>query len=428
MSAPLLWLLLGVLVGALMWPYQVLSELGFLLQRRLWPLSDHGPAGALLVFVASFLTIWLAWGPLAGGRGGGLTPVLALQRNGVGASDSAALLARFDLRTQLRRLPLMLLTHLGGLTVGVESPSAALGASLLLAVRQRWPSFTPLAALPLPWLTAIGAGAGLGAAFRSPLLGAAYAIEELNREQGNALVLPTLLVAGSGALVSTRLGQPARLEGLELGPLDPHLWAWALLITAVAAALGSLFVRLLITLAAVVSRGLLRRRSLLALLLALLLTLLAVLSSGLSLNDGSLSLAASLQGLPGGSSLTLLWRFLASLLSIAAAAPGGLMHDAMSLGGLLVVPLQGLPGLISLPEGAWAQLAAVGATAVFAAANGTPLFCALFVFTLQGDPQLLPVLLIASALSVWLAQRWRGPTWNETQVDGLEASLNRAAC
>ena len=103
------------------------------------------------------------------------------------------------------------------------------------------------------------------------------------------------------------------------------------------------------------------------------------------------------------------------------------MHDAMSLGGLLVVPLQGLPGLISMPEAAWAQLAAVGATALFAAANGTPLFCALFVFTLQGDPQLLPVLLLASALSVWLAQRWRGPTWNEAQVEGLETSLTKAA-
>ena len=427
MPVPLLWLLLGVLVGALMWPYQALSELGFLLQRRLWPLSVHGPAGAVLVCVASFLTLWLAWGPLAAGRGGGLTPVLALQRNGVGASDSATLQARFDLRTQLRRLPLMVLTHLSCLTVGVESPSAALGASLLLAVRQRWPRFSPLAGLPLPWLTAIGAGAGLGAAFRSPLLGVAYVIEELNREQAMSLVLPTLLGAGSGALVSTRLGQPARLEGLELGPLAPQLWAWALLITVVAAALGSLFVRLLIPLAAVVSRGAQSRRAPLALLVALLLTLLAVLSSGLSLNDGSLSLAASLQGLPGGSSLTLLWRFLASLLSIATGAPGGLMHDAMSLGGLLVVPLQGLPGLISMPEAAWAQLAAVGATALFAAANGTPLFCALFVFTLQGDPQLLPVLLLASALSVWLAQRWRGPTWNEAQVEGLEASLTKAA-
>lgn len=53
--------------------------------------------------------------------------------------------------------------------------------------------------------------------------------------------------------------------------------------------------------------------------------------------------------------------------------------------------------------------------AFFAAANGTPLFCALFVFTLQGDPRLLPILLLAGGVSTILAQRWRGLTWNEAQ-------------
>ncbi|MEB3330951.1 MAG: chloride channel protein, partial [Synechococcaceae cyanobacterium] len=138
------WLLLGVLIGALEWPYQLLSELGFRLQRGLWSLAPLRPdsaaavrglpiTGCLLVFAASLALILLAWGPLAGGRGGGLTPVLALQEDG-GEGEDTALLGRLDLRSQLRRLPLLLLTHLGGLAVGVESPSAALGASLLLAI------------------------------------------------------------------------------------------------------------------------------------------------------------------------------------------------------------------------------------------------------------------------------------------------------
>jgi H+/Cl- antiporter ClcA len=210
--------------------------------------------------------------------------------------------------------------------VGVESPSAALEASLLLAIRRRWPQVQPLAALPWPLLAAIGGGAGLGAAFRSPLLGVAYGIEELSREKGFPLVLPTLLVAGGGALVSTRLGQPARLEGLQLGPLPPHLLGWALLLTLVGAGLGSLFVRLLIPLSDLLSSHLRKRRLPVAVGIALALTLLAMLSDGLSLNDGSLSLGAVLQGNPGGSVWTVLWRFSAGLLSIAAGAPGGLMH------------------------------------------------------------------------------------------------------
>jgi H+/Cl- antiporter ClcA len=62
-----------------------------------------------------------------------------------------------------------------------------------------------------------------------------------------------------------------------------------------------------------------------------------------------------------------------------------------------------------------------------AAANRTPLFCALFVLTLQGDPQLLLLLLpllLASGVSTALAERWRGITWNEAQAQG---SLQRSA-
>ena len=147
-----------------------------------------------------------------------------------------------------------------------------------------------------------------------------------------------------------------------------------------------------------------------ALAVAALLSILAWFSGGLSLNDGSLTLGAALQGEGGGSLLTLCWRFGASLLSIAAGAPGGLMHDTMTLGALLASPLTGLP-----PE-ARGQLAAIGAASLFAAANRTPLFCALFVFTLQGDPQLLLLLMLASAMSTALAELWRGPTWNEAQL------------
>ena len=407
LAALLTWLGLGLLLGLVERPYQWLSQLGFDLQRRFW-LSPGAVAwqGAALVFVGATLLLWLAWGPLAAGRGGGLTPALALQQ---GASESA-MEERLSLRIQLRRLPLMVLTHLAGMTVGVESPSASLGAAVLLALRRRWPNHGAWAGIPLPLISAIGAGAGLGAAFRSPLLGVTYGIEELSREKGLPLVLPTLLVAGSGALVASRLGQPARLAGLELGVLPGHLWGWALLFTLIGSLLGALFVCLLIPLAGWLGGRFRAQRLPAAVAVAGVLTLLALLSGGLSLNDGSLSLAAELQGKPGGSAATLLWRYLASLLSIAAGAPGGLMHDTMALGSLLVAPLR------FLPAQAQAQLAAIGAAALFAAANRTPLFCALFVFTLQGDPQLLVPLLLASAISATLAEPLRGITWNEAQV------------
>lgn len=415
-------LALGLLIGLVEWPYQVISELGFWLQRQLWPLAGLGTTGAawvqrhgvLLVFVMTAALLTLGWGPLAAGRGGGVAPLIALDRgrDPLRTDREQHWLAALSLRTQLIRLPLVLLTHLGGLSVGVESPSASLGASVLLAIRRRWPQWSPLAAMPLPLVGVIGGAAGLGAAFRSPLLGVAYGLEELGRCCGLPLVLPTLLLGAIGGLVNTGLGQPARLPGLQLGAMEAVLWPWAVLITAIGALLGAAFVRLLIALSALVQRGVRRWRTGLILMLASLLSLLAWLSGGLSLNDGSLSLAAALQGSAGGPPLTLLWRWLASLVSIAAGAPGGLMHDVMTLGALLPGTLGWLPPLAALADPAQAQLAAVGATALFAAANGTPIFCALFVFTLQGDPQLLLVLLLVSAVSEALAAPLRGEGWN----------------
>lgn len=182
-----------------------------------------------------------------------------------------------------------------------------------------------------------------------------YGLDELGRCSGLPLVLPTLLMAGAGALVASDLGQPARLAGLSLGSVPPALLGWALALTLAGSLLGALLVRLLIPLA-----SLLRQH-----LQGSLLRRLAV---------------ALLQGQSGGGLPVLLWRLCATLLSVASGAPGGIMHDAMSLGALLVSPLH---QLTNLDATALAQLAAVSATALFAAANGTPIFCAAFVFTLQ---------------------------------------------
>ena len=97
------------------------------------------------------------------------------------------------------------------------------------------------------------------------------------------------------------------------------------------------------------------------------------------------------------------------------------MHDAMTLGSLLPGAMAWLPPLTQLSVPAQAQLAAVGATALFAAANGTPIFCAVFVFTLQGDPSLLLSLLVVSAVSEVLAAPLRGEGWNEHQSNALMA-------
>ncbi len=405
-------LVAGLLIGVAEWPYQWLSEAGFRLQA-LWPLGGGAPRSPLLAalpLVGTALFMALAWGPLAAGRGGGITGILVLQDNQDQPLQERAL-ASLSLQRQLVRLPLLALTHLAGLSVGTESPSAALGAALLLGLRGR---LAPLRTLPPALLAAIGGGAGLGAAFRSPLLGAAYALEELSAQKGFALVTPTLALAGIGTLLHSGVGAPARLTGGQLVGLEPALLPLGAAIVMAASLAGVLLAQGLPPLAGMLGAQLRRRPLLTGLGVSLALAALAALSGGLSLNDGSLSLGPALQGegsIPWWAAVP---RLLGPLLSIAIGAPGGLMHDSMSLGAVLVAPwLEGLP-----PEQR-AALVALAAAAAFGAACRTPLFCGLFVFTLQNESNLLPLLLTGSAGGAALSHWLGGITWNESQLQGF---------
>ncbi len=424
-------LLVSLPLLLLLQPYQWLSALGFRLQQA-WPLGGDGgiPGGSLLlVFAGTVLLTLLANGPLKGGRGGGLTGVLALQLERVrqGRARTAAL-ASLDLRRQLARLPLLLLTHGAGLTVGLESPSASLGASLLLALRAR---VAPLRRLPLPVLLATGAGAGLGIAFNSVLLGVTYAVEELCRRRSAALINGTLLTTGLGVVVgaatglwqSTAEAAPAHHAGISLlvGG-GPHLIAPALLLTLGAGWLGGVFSAATAWMAgrwgqwlskpaeargAVVSRPLMG-----ALVAALVISLAAVASDGWSLNDGQLLIVRMAYGEDPPGLQILPWRLLASVLSIAIGAPGGVMHDAMSLGALLAGPLIG-----DLPPMERQLLVWTGATALFSGACRTPLFCALFVAQIAGTVALVPLLLLVAALAAPIGRWVSEDTWNDVQLE-----------
>jgi H+/Cl- antiporter ClcA len=377
----------------------------------------------LLVFTGTVLLVLLANGPLRRGRGGGLTGVLVLQREDLSEGTvRAAALSSLDLRHQLVRLPLLVLTHGASLTVGLESPSASLGASLLLALRAR---VAPLKRLPLPMLLATGAGAGLGIAFHSVLLGVSYAIEELTRRRSAALISGTLLTSGMGVLLSVGTGlwaalpdaAPAHHPGIPtLVDLDHLLPGRILLLTLAGGLLGGVFSALTAWLArrwslALARPGTGRSTLLWALLAGGVITLAAIASRGWSLNDGQLLILSMAYGDDPPGLQVLPWRLLASVLSIAIGAPGGLMHDAMSLGALLAGPLIG-----TLPPVERQLLVWSGATALFSGACRTPLFCALFVIQIAGNATLAPLLLLVAALAAPIGSRLRKDTWNETQL------------
>ena len=90
------------------------------------------------------------------------------------------------------------------------------------------------------------------------------------------------------------------------------------------------------------------------------------------------------------------------------------MHDCMSLGAVFAAPL-----VRRLPVDQQAMLIAIAATAVFSAACRTPLVAAVFVFILQNNAQLLPLLLLTSALAAAVGAAIGGPSWQEQEAQLL---------
>jgi H+/Cl- antiporter ClcA len=149
-----------------------------------------------------------------------------------------------------------------------------------------------------------------------------------------------------------------------------------------------------------------------ALLAGGVLCLAAVASDGWSLNDGQLLILHMAYGDDPPGLAGLPWRLLASVLSVAIGAPGGVMHDAMSLGALLAGPLIGDLAPVERQLVVW-----TGATALFSGACRTPLFCALFVAQIAGTPALSPLLLLVAALAAPIGHWVRPDTWNEAQLE-----------
>ena len=393
----------GLLLALALLPLQGAAIAGYAIQAQ-WHRGEPGLVDPLLpvvVFTATLTVLALAWGPLAAARGSGAGAVEALQDPALEASALMQEAAALGWRLQLRRLALLLLSHLAGLAVGIETPAASFGASTLLLLRRR---IAALQLLPLPLLAAIGAAAGLGAAFRSPLLGVVYGLESLGGRGGASLVAPTVLLAGFASLLSLEAASPARLASAPAGPLPPLMLPWALLITLLAALVGIGLRQALLRLSPLIGRLLQRRFLATALLLAGLLTALAHLSGGLSLNDGALELGPALAGHAESPRWAALPRLLSPLLAVVSGVPGGLPHDCMSLGAVLVAPL-----VRRLASDQQAILIALGAAAVFSATCRTPLLAALWVFELQRDAASLPLLLMASALAAALGSSLADP-------------------
>ncbi len=388
-------LLLGLAVGLICLP---LNALDAHVQALLLDRFDGG------------LHPWL-FAPLLG------LPVLLLlqQRTGLGCGagsgiphtalaieDGARAPALLASRALLARLLLFVGASLSLLPLGREGPVVFVGAATVWALRR--PLAGPLRQLGLPTLLAAAGGAGLAAAFNTPLVAVVFAAEELLQRFSARLVWTALVLALPAALVADLGGQPLFAFGVmpqSMGEAQQLLLA--LPIGVAGGLAGVLFSWLVLQVSARLAPWIGRAPLAMGLLLGGGLTLLALLSGGRALGSGA-AVVADLVSRSGdlsdrGAVTALLGRALAPVLAMGTGLPGGLIDPALSLGGLL--------GLLVSRAASLDPLLGVGLglAAGLAGCLQLPLFASLFAVRLCGDQQLLPGLATAALVAALMSRR-----------------------
>ncbi|MFG2891036.1 chloride channel protein [Streptomyces sp. NPDC048248] len=375
------WFLVGLhQLEHVMWA-DLPEALGWATPPAWWPLPLLATAGVVVGLVVTRL-------PGAGGH----IPATGLH---AGGASSAALPG--VIIAAIASLPL-------GAALGPEAPLIALGGGLALLFRDlaRAPATSQGTAL----LGAAGASAAIAAIFGNPLIAAVLLIEVagVGGPQLFAVMLPSLLSSGVGALVFTGFG---RWTGLETGSLAVHFPAppssldtgdvvWSILL---AVAIG-VVVHLIIIggrlAGAFVAAAPLPRTVICAIAAGGCAALYAVISGRTpedvaSSGQGTLAeLAAHPHAWSVGALLAVLLFKAAAYALCLGSLRGGLVFPALFLGAAAGVLCSPLPGLGVVPA------AATGMAAAAASALRLPVSSVALVVLVLGNAETIPVVILAA--------------------------------
>lgn len=395
---------LGLLVGLLCWPFNLVDRWGDQLLSLLpaFSGSDWRPLTLLLAcspVVVFPLLMLLQNGMFRLGKGSGIPQTMTSLEH---PEQAPALLG---LVPSLQRLLLWTLASLSLMPLGREGPVVQIGASAAFWLRRRFPRW--LADLSYGDLMAVAGGAGLAGGFNTPLMGVVFVAEEFLGTFSMRLIWPALVISALAAAMSSAVGEPEFALGMVgAAPEELTQLVWALPIGLLAGGLGALFARSLLQITRRF-RLLLQRQPLrLGLLLGACISAFLLLSGGASGCDGELLMRHMIEGgapsnylLPGllGDLFTLVLRVIGPVLALGAGIPGGLIDPSFAFGAVLgqslgdagMVPQMGL---------------ALGMVAGLAGATQLPVMAVLFAVRMAGDQQLLPGLLLAAVVAAYVSR------------------------
>ncbi|MGI4953121.1 MAG: chloride channel protein [Janthinobacterium lividum] len=346
-----------------------------------WPLA------VLLLTPAGFaLSNWLARRYFPNSGGSGIPQVIAAR-----ALDSRAARERLvSLKMAAGKSALLVLGLLCGGSIGREGPTVQVGASIMFAVGR-------LTLRRQPGLLLAGAGAGVAAAFNTPLAGIVFGIEEMSRSfetRTTGVVLGTIIAAGLTSLFLRGDYTYFGVTQVELGGAAG--WIALPVLAAAAGLLGGGFGRGLVLAAGPNGLGrMIRSRPVLfAAGCGLVVAACGLLSDGGTFGTGYAQARALVQheaGVPVAAFGVL--KFVASLASAVAGIPGGIFAPSLSVGAGL-----GANAAALLPGVPAAALVVIGMVAYFSGVVQAPLTAFVIVNEMTGDHAMIVPLMLASLI------------------------------
>ena len=356
--------------------------------RAAWPWA---PVVLLPGGFALIAWITARWFPAA--RGSGIPQAIAcLQVETTHSLRDQAL----ALRVAAAKLVLTLVGLLCGASIGREGPTVHIGAALMhgLGNLARFPAFYLERGLILA-----GGGAGIAAAFNTPLAGVMFAIEEMGRSfdrRTSAVVLVAVILAGLTAIsIQGNYDYFGRVQ--ELLPL-PRGWPVIPVAGVLGGLLGGAFTEFLLFGTRSLARFYERHPVRVAAAAGLVVAGVGLWSGGATWGSGYLEARALLAG-EGQTPFYYFWlKLLATAASYLSGIPGGIFAPSLSTGAGLGADLA--HWFSSLPREAVVLL---GMVAYFSGVVQTPITAFVIVMEMSSDPgMILPLMatsLIASGTS-----------------------------
>ena len=367
------------------------------------------PLSALVITPIGFMAVsWLTlrFAPGAGGSG---IPQVVLSLD---VRDESFRSQLVSLKIGVAKVLVLPVGLAIGASIGREGPTVQIGASIMYAVSRHFPRGTA-------GLIAAGAGAGVAAAFNTPLAGIVFAIEELTRALDSrltSLIAGTVVAAGFASLML--VGDYAYFGQLPGGLTKWQDWAAVPLVGTVGGLAGGLFCAIL----AGVLRGSWRqlgrltaaRPAVFAAVCGLFVALCGLLSGGASYGTGYDVAFGMLHGSAPADWTFAPLKFLATLISAMSGIPGGIFAPSLAIGAGI-----GLDLASALPDVPVAAIALMGMVAFLTGVVQAPITAVVIVTEMSGNHALIVPLLLVALLARQVARLVAPKGFYHAQADTI---------